>query len=263
MIKKELKFNLKSTLIWSGICIILFGLVFAVYPTIISNLGENSFDEMLKAFPPELLKAFNMDISSMDSAYGYFTTEGGVFLYLILGMFAGVLGTNILLKEKSDMTIEYLGSKPISRTKIVNSKVLVGLIYVVASVVIVAIFNFVGFELSAEYNKMQLIIISFSVLQTAIPSFFICLLLSLFFKKSKSTTFISVGLIIFSYFLSVFSTFSQSVEFLKYFSLFTLSNLRHIVENTSIFIPGLIVSIIISIICYILTLIIYNKKQLI
>src|SRR5574344_774485 len=108
MIKKELKFNLKSTLIWTGICIILFGIVFAVYPTIIDNLNGKSFDEMLKAFPPELLKAFNMDISDMDSAYGYFKTEGGVFLYLIIGMFAGVLGTNALLKEKSEGTIEYL-----------------------------------------------------------------------------------------------------------------------------------------------------------
>lgn len=263
MIKKELKTNFKTMIIWTSICTILFGFVFALYPTIVDNLNGHSFDELLKSFPKEMLVAFNMDISDMDSAFGYFKTEGGTFLYLILGMFAGVLGTNALLKEKSEGTIEYLASKPIKRSSIINNKVLIGLFYIVVSVLIITLFNFIGFEIMGNYNKKVLFLISLSILQMSIPTYFICMLLSLLFKNSKSTTFISVGLIILSYFLSAFSSMSSSVKGLKYISLFTLSNMRYIIENGSLYYNGLFASIIISVVCYILIHIFYNKKELV
>jgi hypothetical protein len=69
-----------------------------------------------------MLKAFNMDISSMDSAYGWLKTEGFVFVYLIVGVYASIMGSNILLKEESEKTIEYLNSLPVKRRDILKSK---------------------------------------------------------------------------------------------------------------------------------------------
>ena len=87
-------------------------------------------DEMMNMFPEEVLKAFNMDITSIDSAFGWLKTEGFVFVLLITGIYSGILGSNILLKEENDKTIEYLNSLPIKRTNIVISKVLCGIIYI-------------------------------------------------------------------------------------------------------------------------------------
>jgi ABC-2 type transport system permease protein len=64
-------------------------------------------EEMLKVFPPEVLKAFNMDISSIDSAYGWLKSEGFIFVLLIIGCYSAIMGSNVLLKEESDKTIEY------------------------------------------------------------------------------------------------------------------------------------------------------------
>ena len=76
MIKRELKINLKAFLIWATVTVLLFAVVFLVYPSIISGPEVQSLNEMMKMFPPDLLKAFNMDISSIDSAYGWLKSEG-------------------------------------------------------------------------------------------------------------------------------------------------------------------------------------------
>ena len=71
MIEREFRVNLKSFLIWTSILIIMFLVVFLVYPFIITDDTVKNLDEMMKVFPPELLKTFNMDITSINTAYGW------------------------------------------------------------------------------------------------------------------------------------------------------------------------------------------------
>ena len=142
MFKREMKINLKSFIIWTSILIGLFLVVFLVYPSIISSENIEMIDEMMKMFPEEMLKAFNMDLSKIDSAFGWLKTEGFVFVLLITGIYSGILGSNILLKEESDKTIEYLNSVPVTRKDILLNKILCGIIYIILMVIIVGIFNF-------------------------------------------------------------------------------------------------------------------------
>ena len=71
MIKKEFKFNLKSFIIWTSILVALFLLVFLMYPYIMNEETTQSLDDMMKSFSPEMLKAFNMDVTSINTAYGW------------------------------------------------------------------------------------------------------------------------------------------------------------------------------------------------
>ena len=91
MFKREMKINLKSFLIWTAILIGLFLVVFLVYPSIISSENIEMIDTMMKIFPEEMLKAFNMDISSIDTAFGWLKSEGFVFILLITGIYSGIL----------------------------------------------------------------------------------------------------------------------------------------------------------------------------
>lgn len=119
--------------------------MFLIYPSIVKNDNITILNQMLEMFPEELLKAFNMDISSIDSAFGWLKTEGFVFVLLLTGVFSGILGSNILLKEESDKTIEYLNSLPITRKNIVNQKVLSGIFYISLMILLLGIFNFWGY----------------------------------------------------------------------------------------------------------------------
>ena len=263
MFKRELKINLKSFIIWTSILIGLFLVVFLVYPSIINSANIKMIDEMMKIFPEEMLKAFNMDISTIDSAFGWLKTEGFVFVLLITGVYSGILGSNILLKEESDKTIEYLNSVPVTRKNIVLNKILCGLFYIILMIVIIGIFNFIGLSLSGEFDIKSYILLSITPLFSSIVIFAICLFLSTFTHKTKKTLGISLGIVFVSYFLNVISEIGESTEFLKYISIFTLADIRNVILNVSINPILVVLAICITIVFMILTMIHYEKKELV
>ena len=171
MFGREMKVNLKSFIIWNFILIALLLIVFIVYPSLVSNENVEMLNEMLKMFPEEVLKAFNMDISGIDSVFGWLKTEGFIFILLITGIYSAILGSNILLKEENDKTIEYLNSLPISRKQIVISKIFSGLIYIFLMVLIIGVFNFIGLSLSGDFDKKLYILLSITPLLSSIVIF--------------------------------------------------------------------------------------------
>ena len=263
MFKREMKINFKSFLIWLAVILGLFGVVFLIYPSIINSDSIEMLDEMMKIFPPEILKAFNMDISSIDSAFGWLKTEGFVFVLLITGFYSGILGSNILLKEESDKTIEYLNSLPITRNRIVFEKVLVGLIYIILMIFISGLFNFIGLLLSGDLDVKQYILLSITPLFSSFSIYFICMFLSTFTHKTKKMVGLSLGIVLISYALQTLSSMSETTEFLKYFSLFTLADIRNVIVDVTINPAVVLIAICISLVFLILTIIHYNKKELV
>ena len=263
MFKREMKINLKSFLIWTSILIGLFLVVFLVYPSIINNKNMEAMDEMLKMFPEELLKAFNMDISSIDTAFGWLKTEGFVFVILITGIYSGILGSNILLKEESEKTIEYLNSVPVTRKNIVINKILCGILYIILMTAIIGIFNFIGLSISGDFDKKLYILLSITPIFSSIVIFSVCLFLSTFTHKTKKTFGISLGIVFVSYFLNVISEMGESTEFLKYISIFTLADIRNVIMNIDINPLMVALAAGIATMFIILTIIHYQKKELI
>lgn len=263
MFKRELKINLKSFIIWTSILIGLFLVVFLVYPSIVNSENMEMMDEMMKMFPEEMLKAFNMDISSINSAFGWLKTEGFVFVLLITGIYSGILGSNILLKEESDKTIEYLNSVPVTRKNIVINKILCGLLYIILMIAIIGIFNFIGLSLSGEFERKSYILLSITPIFSSIVIFAICLFLSTFTHKTKKTIGISLGIVFASYFLNIISEIGESTEFLKYISIFTLADIRNVIINESINPLMIVLTIGITVVFMILTTIRYEKKELV
>jgi len=263
MFKREMKVNLKSFIIWLSVLIGIFLVAYLMYPSIINSDNVKMIDEMMKVFPEEVIKAFNMDISSLDSAFGWLKSEGFVMVLLILGCYSGLLGSNILLKEEDDKTIEYLNSLPIKREIIVYSKAVVGIIYIILMILLFGIFNYIGLSLSGDFNKKQFLLLSITPLFSSLTIYFICMFISTLTKKYKKMTGISLGIVLISYVLYTLSTLAESVEFIKYFSIFTLADIRNVIINTSINPLMILISISLSIIFLILTTINYTEKELI
>lgn len=263
MFKREMKVNFKSFMIWLLLLIGIFTLSFLIYPSIINSDNIKMMDEMMKMFPEEVLKAFNMDISSIDSVFGWLKTEGFTFVLLLTGCYSGILGSNILLKEESDKTIEYLNSLPIKRSSIVLNKVFCGLLYIVFMVVILGIFNYIGLSLSGEFDKKLYILLSITPIFSSFVIYFLCMFLSTFTHKTKKMIGISLGIVFISYILNILSSLAESTEFLKYASIFTLADIRNVI--TDITINPLIVgiSMFLSILLLVLTIMRYNKKELV
>ena len=261
MFKREMKINFKSFIIWLSILIAIFLVVFLIYPSIINSDNIKMMDEMMAMFPEEMLKAFNMDISSIASSYGWLKSEGFVFVLLIIGCYAGILGSNILLKEENDKTIEYLNSLPIKRKQIVYSKAIAGLIYLILIIVLLGTFNFIGLSLSGDFDRKQYLLLSITPIFSSFVIFFNCMFLSTFTHKTKKMLGISLGIVFISYILQMLSSLSEEVNFLKYLSVFTLTDIRNVIVDISINPIMIIISASLSIIFFILTIIRYDRKE--
>ncbi len=263
MLKRELKVNFKSFIIWTSILLVMFLVVFLVYPFIITDDTIKNLDEMMKVFPKELLKAFNMDITSINTAYGWLKSEGFMFVLLVVGFYSSILGSNIVLKEENDKTIEYLESLPIKRSNIMTNKIIVSIIYIVLMTLILSIFNYIALLLSCSFNHLQYILLSITPIFIGLPLFGINLFISTFLRKTKRTIGISLGLVFLFYILNVLSEISTKVEMLKYFSIYTLADTRNILTSNSINIIGIIISFTITGIFILLSYVRYNKKELV
>ena len=262
MLKRELKINFKNFLIWISIILLLLLTVFLIYPSIIKSDNIQMMDEMMKMFPEEILKAFNMDISSIDSVFGWLKTEGFIFILLLTGVYASMIGSNILLKEENDKTIEYLNSLPIKRKNILLDKVVCGIFYITAMVVIIGIFNYICLEFSGDFNRKQYILLSITPLLSALPLFAINLFISTFQHKTKKTFGLSLGITFASYFLQILSEMNEVTEFFKYFTIYTLSDLRNVIMDITINPVMVIISLVIATIFIIFSYVRYNRKEL-
>ncbi|MDD6224527.1 MAG: hypothetical protein PUB18_05985, partial [bacterium] len=93
--------------------------------------------------------------------------------------------------------------------------------------------------------------------------FFACMFLSTFTHKTKKMLGISLGIVFISYVLQMLSSLSKTTEFLKYFSVFTLADIRNVIVEVAINPIMIVISIGLSLLFLVLTVIQYNRKELI
>lgn len=263
MLKRELKVNLKSFIIWLLILIGIFLIVYLIYPYIITDESIKSVDELMEIFPEGVLKTFNMDITSISTAYGWFKTEGFMFILIIIGLYASFLGGSILLKEENDKTIEYLATLPVKRKNIVTSKIIASFIYIFLITLCLGIFNYISLKISGDINTKQFIYLSTTPILIAYPFFSINLFISTYLHKNKKTIGISLGMVFIFYIISILSEISSKVEFLKYFSIYTLADTRNVIINIKFNPYYIITSLLLTTIFIIGTYYRYQKKELI
>ena len=138
-----------------------------------------------------------------------------------------------------------------------------GLMYIVLMVLCVGIFNFIGLTLSGNFNVKQYLLLSITPLFSSFVIYFLCLYISTFTHKTKKMIGISLGIVFLSYILQTLSNLSSNIEFLKYFSAFTLADIRNVIINNSINIVMILICVVVSIMFLILALVNYNKKELV
>ena len=262
MIKRELKANLKSFIVWTSIIIGLFIIVLITYPLVFTGENAEMLNEMMAMMPEELLKAFNMDISSITTAYGWLKSEGILMIIMIIGIYAGIFGSTVCLKEENDKTIEYLSMLPITRRKIITDKVIVGLIYIVSMVLISGLFNLVGLLISGNFNVGEYLMIAISPIFVALPLFSINLFISMFLKNTKKSLLIAIGLTFISYFFLIIGEIDEATTFFKYFSIFSFADTRNIILEGKMNILLILGSLILSSGLIVLSILKYEKKEL-
>jgi ABC-2 type transport system permease protein len=181
---------------------------------------------------------------------------------LLGGSYAGVLGSTILSKEEDDQTIEFLLSKPISRNQILLGKgmvVLTNLFLLNLSlfVTLIIMFSIIG---DVKIGVIALFSVGPFILQMIFAS--ISFMMSVFMTKSRKVMSMALGLVVGLFFLDIIATVTDQLNFLKYFTPYEYVNAVAIVNEKTIEIAYLLISIGIIVISSFVTWYFYNRKDI-
>ena len=121
---RELKSHKKGTLLWSVAIAALMFLSMAKYTALSGDAAASQ--QVMQAFPATLQAVFGMTGLNLTTIEGYYGTCF-IFLAVMLAIHAGMLGAEIIAKEETGKTAEFLYVKPISRARVLTQKLIAGL----------------------------------------------------------------------------------------------------------------------------------------
>jgi ABC-2 type transport system permease protein len=257
---RELKANLKSLLIWSGVILLLIFMAVTKYS---GFAGDPEMLKMLDSLPPALLDALSMRAFNLTTLSGFY---GVMFIYfgLMSAIAAAMWGSGIISKEERDKTVEFSLVLPVSRSRVITAKALAALVNCLAFVLITwvvslvavrsyhpdqAFYNFLALEMQAMF-MIELIFLA------------IGLLLGCAMKQYKLSGSTAIAIILVTYFMSVASGMQRKLDFLKYFTPFKYFDAGELFRNGKMDVTYLLLSAGIIIVSVATAYWAYNKRDL-
>jgi ABC-2 type transport system permease protein len=257
---RELKANIKSLLIWSGIIILL---IFMAVTKFSAFAGDPEMLKMLDSMPPALMEALSMNAFNLTTLTGFY---GIMFIYFgLMGAIAAAMwGSDMISKEERDKTVEFSLVLPVSRSRVVTAKALAALVNCLAFALITwgvslaavrsynpdqAFYDYLALEMQAMF-AIELIFLA------------IGLLLGCAMKRYKLSGSTAVGIILVTYFLSIISAIQEDLDFLKYFTPFKYFDAGELYRSGELNASYLLLSAGIIITCVAVAYWIYNKRDL-
>lgn len=264
MYKRELVKNRKSTILWTSILVLYNVSMLMLFPSL-SGQMKDKINVMMEAFPKEMLAAFGMDKVSITELLGYYNTYCYLLVTILGGIFAVLQGISVLSKEEDEKTIEFLLSKPVTRNRIINEKVLAVLTNILILNIVVSIFSYITIEMVSKdgYSLQTLLLLFIGPVLMQITFAAVGLIISVFIVKARVNIPIGVGIVLGLYFIGIIATISEKVEFLKYLTPFKYVDGADIITSRSIEPFYIILMAVITLACTFMTNIIYNKKDIV
>lgn len=219
IVKHELQAHLKPLVAWS------IGMILLVYIGMMkyagfAGVGEDA-NQLLEQLPPaikSILGIGELDITSLVGFYALFY----LYFMLLAGLHAVMLGAEIISREEQDKTADFLFVKPLTRSRIISSK-LIGLLIniIILNLVILGsslllVDNFskgpgitdIIIRLMLALLVLQLVFASLGTLSAALN------------RNPKKASSLAAGLLMITFFISVAIDMYEEINFLFFLSPF-------------------------------------------
>lgn len=259
--KHELLARLKSIIIWSlGV-----GLLVVFFLSIFPSFSEQAalLNEMLSKFPPQLLAAFglgNMDMSNMLGYFAFLMT----FIQLCLAIQASNYGFGLVSIEETELTADFLLSKPVSRWQVMNSKLLAVLTSLLITDLVVWVWSLiciVAFHGSHPYDTPTLLLLFASLFIFQLFFLSLGLAISLLVRRVRSVTPYALGLAFGAYMLNAFGRIFGQVD-LELITPFKHFDPIAIVENAAYNTPLVLINVAVTVVAFSLGYWLYIRRDI-
>lgn len=200
-----------------GIAILLLGLMLMWFYPSIAEQQEN-FEQLLEIYPDEIT-AFFGDLSTMVTPEGFLSVEYFSWMPLILGIFAVLMGSGLLVSDEENGTLDLVLAHPVSRTALFFGRLLA---FVVATLAILAI-SWLGLVLgtvatSLDLGWSQMALPFLSVLAMLLLFGALALLLSMLLPSRRLAAMTAGLVLVGSFFITGLAHIIEDLETVAKFS---------------------------------------------
>lgn len=259
LLKKEFKSNFFILIIFMGI-LTMYGVV--MISMFDPKLGE-SLKQMSESMP-QMFALFGMNNFStdlMDFLINYLYS----FLLIILPLvFIILLIHRLVIRYIDKGSIAYLFSTPNSRIKIITTQILSAVLNILILNLYITVLYIIVSEsmFKGELDITKMIIVNIGLFSLWFSFLGISFLSSVSFSSTNISLWAGSGLCILFMLFQMISRVGDKAEFFKYLSLISLFAPSKYSTDFNIFLIGTICLFVIGIITNLLTVIIFNKRDI-
>ena len=260
MFLHELKAYRKSTIIWTCSLIALIVLFLGLFPSF--SKEAEAFKKVMEGFPEPVRKALGLSVDSMSSLLGFYAYT---FLYVTLcgAIQAMNLGTSIISKEVREKTADFLLTKPVTRTKIMTSKLLAALTsLVITNIAYLTVASIMAAIVKTkDYSYKIFFMLSFTLF--LVQLFFLALgvIVSVVVPKIKSVLPISLGTV-FAFFIIGMISSTTGDDVMRYITPFKYFDTNYIIKNSSYEATFIIIEFGFIVAAIAVSYFVYSKKDI-
>lgn len=260
IIRRELRANMKSLLIWSVSVIVIIALMMSEFAAYYDNPDMAA---IMDSLPQPIMDAFSLNADNLTTVIG-FTAMASMYLLIAVGLFGALQGANILAKEERDKTAEFFYTLPVSREVVITSKLIASTI----NCVLLSTFTSLGlvitslpYEIEPNYwTFIALLTVAMSLLSVIFMS--MGMMMASILKRYKLSGNITIFIVMVSYLMTIFMDLSDKLSFFKHITPFNYVDVHYIVRNNHLHPSYSLVGIGLIVVMTAVTYLTYPKRDL-
>jgi ABC-2 type transport system permease protein len=257
----ELRIRLKSVAIWSASLVALILFFSSMFPIFADQAAL--MNEFLARYPKELSAAFGMNRMDLATVLGYYSFLF-MFVQLCLAIQASNYGFGLVSIEESELTADFLLSKPVSRGHVLTSKLLAVLASLAITNLVVWATSIAAIELfrgehGYETGTLILLLLGIVIFQLFFLS--VGLVISLRVKRVRSVTPYALGLAFGMYVMSAFSGIFGDVK-LELVTPFKHFDAPYIVQHGAYDMPLVLLNITVTLVALAASYWLYIRRDI-
>lgn len=258
---REMRSNWKALLFW---CIgVLFTVGGGMGKYAAFDASDKAVYELMASMPKPILALFGMVGIDLSTASGFYAII--YVLLLVMGtIYSAMLGATIISKEERDKTSEFLFVKPVSRTKIITSKIMAALTNVLIFNVACLMFSLaVGTKVSSEEGFVRdIYVLSVPLMIIHVLFLFVGTCMASITKKPAASAGAATTIVMVTYLISVIIDLAEKLEGLKYITPYKYFEARNIIHGGSLEPVYIIISAVLILVFLAGTYLFFPKRDL-
>ena len=252
---------------WISFLVLYSFLIIWIYPVLAENEGMALY---VQSMPEEVLATIGLTPEIVDELFaeggfsfeGWLATEYLAWWPIMVGIYAFMFCSGIVAREAERGTMELLLSQPVSRSRIVSSKLL-GFLVIIAMIIagslIGIILSLPLVDVGLDLWRVFLVLAQAGMLVGVIATYS-TLVSSLVMDPRKAMT-ISGGLMAFSYILNLLAPALSGMDWILRFSLFSYFKPFEIMLQGNFSLQTVAVYLILIIVFFVTSLIVIERQK--